>query len=243
MQSLLNLNNLNICYYENSKIIHSKKNLCNCTIISFQHNYNKTITNLPKSTIKIIFNVLFNKILDPEISNNYYSLPNSVLEIIFGNKFNQSVNCLPNLILILKFGNNFNQSVNNLPNTLETIIFGYNFNQSVIMLPNSIIKIEFGNSFFNSIVNLPNSINYLIFYNEDLYYYDDCDNKPYNLQSFIELRINNKLINKFINNLPKILKYLKIHNSIRMAHNNIFEITYPIVVINNLISYKRILNM
>lgn len=69
-----------------------------------------------------------------------YKFEPSIKTIIFGNKFNQSLDCLPEHIEIILFlyDSIFNNTVNNLPVNMQGIIFGRNFKQSIDLLPPSI---------------------------------------------------------------------------------------------------------
>ena len=70
-------------------------------------------------------------------------------------KFNQPVDNLPNSIVNLTFGEHFNQPVDNLPNSIVNLTFGEHFNQSVDNLPNSIVNLTFGKNFDKKIDNIP----------------------------------------------------------------------------------------
>lgn len=89
------------------------------------------IRSLP-STIKIIkFGNCFNNNVD-----------NLLEEIVFGTKFNSTVNHLPHSIKRLTFDTLFNQAVDNLPNLLEEIVFGSKSGQSTQVVAKNNIWIQ-----------------------------------------------------------------------------------------------------
>ena len=57
-------------------------------------------------------------------------------------KFNQPVDNLPNSIVNLTFGEHFNQSVDNLPNSIVNLTFGKNFDKKIDNIPIGLQKIK-----------------------------------------------------------------------------------------------------
>lgn len=104
----------------------------------------KTDISIPSGTTKVVFRYDF----DESIEDRY--IPDTVLEIIFGEYFNQSIfECIPNSVIRLIFGRRFNQSIFEcIPDSVEYLEFGDDFNQSIVnCIPPSVKHIVFGKNF------------------------------------------------------------------------------------------------
>src|SRR5690606_19243273 len=96
--------------------------------------------------------------------NKRVYVPSSVVQLVFGRFFNQSIDNLPSSIKYLIFGEAFNYPIDRLPSSITHLTFGANFNQSIRGLPSSITHLGLG-WFFNQPIYdcLPNSIIHLTF--------------------------------------------------------------------------------
>lgn len=134
------------------------------------------LTNLPPQTKYIKFNDNYNLIIDMLADTK-------ITHIIFGIKFNQSIDNLPWTIEYLYFGVDFNQQLDNLPGSMKKIIFtaGSNFNQSLDCLPNFLECLILPAEYNCRIDNLPNFLNNLeLNYN----YPNSLNNLPKSLEKF-----------------------------------------------------------
>jgi len=144
--------------------------------LTLGYNYNKIIL-LPPNLKYLKFGDRFNrpiKICTDDKIDTYQYIPKSVTTLIFGAKFNQSIqNAIPVGITRLEFGNDFNQSITNaIPLSLKYLTFGREFNQPIEhCFPSSttptgkiigIKHLTFGGQFNRPIKDcLPASITYL----------------------------------------------------------------------------------
>lgn len=118
---------------------------------TIKHNFKEDVAiikrngdSIPEGTTKVVFRYNFNGF----IGNRY--IPGTVLELIFGEHFNQPVFCcIPSNVVRLIFGKRFNQSIHEcIPNSVEYLEFGEDFNQSIInCIPPSVKHIVFGKKF------------------------------------------------------------------------------------------------
>ena len=164
-----------------------------------------------------------------------FDLPNSIIYLDFGKKFNKSLKTinLPKYLKKIKFGNEFNQPLNHikLPQNLEILQFGDEFNQSLdyVILPQTLKILQFGKKYQCSLfsVKFPNSLLELILGNSicTLPYF-----LPKNLEKIIlschfdysqnvfvvpctlkSLRVSGTASNKvLLDNLPLSLKTLEV---------------------------------
>ena len=138
---------------------------------------NITVMKFPpyhtKKDINNINNVLPDiLILDDDFISELteFDLPNSIIYLDFGKKFNKSLKNinLPKYLKKIKFGNEFNQSLNyiKLPKKLEILQFGDDFNQLLdyVILPQTLKILQFGKKYQCSLfsVKLPDSLLELI---------------------------------------------------------------------------------
>jgi len=118
---------------------------------TIKHNFEEDVAiikrncdSIPEGTTKVVFRYDFNGF----IGNRY--IPDTVLELIFGEYFNQSVlYCIPGNVIRLIFGKRFNQSIHKcIPDSVEYLEFGDDFNQSIInCIPPSVKHVVFGKNF------------------------------------------------------------------------------------------------
>ena len=102
------------------------------------------------------------------------ALPQGLLGLMLGGKFNQSLENvkLPDNLETLGFGREFNQLMDHvkLPARLKELAFGNNFNQSLIdvSLPSGLVRLTFGGSFNQNMghVIIPSSLRELQFGNK-----------------------------------------------------------------------------
>ena len=154
------------------------------------------LLNLSSQTKYIRFNHNFNQIIDILVDTN-------ITHIIFGNKFNQSVDNLSWIIEYLYFGQEFNQSLDNLPGSLKKLMFSIhsNFNQSLDCLPTCLEYLLLPADYKCQIDNLPNSLKYLELCHN---YSNSINNLPKSLEKFIFYR---SLISNW--NRNKTFTYIK----------------------------------
>lgn len=212
-------------------------------VIGFSINnksYNGILQNQYKFPSSIRFLELnfnkFNKLLDLSYLNNLlilnldgciefneplFNLPNSLVELILGPAFNQSLDYLPiNLEKLYICSNGdisqFNQPLDNLPKRLKWLWFFHNskFNQPINNLPDSIEVLNLGQSFNHPIDNLPENLIFLSFgYALQRIGLDSAFNcKINNLPRNLKFLILGNNFNHSINNLPKSIEVLAIFN-------------------------------
>lgn len=153
-------------------------------VLKFPANYNLIqIDKIPQNIVKLYLSNTFNqsidKLLNPNFGTSKPKPQTKLTHLVFGCKFNCTVNHLPDSLQYLYFGHSFNKSVNNLPNSLILISFGYNFNCSVDYLPSNLKHIIFGKNFSQPINNLKYGIKSITF---DYYYSCHIDKLPYGLE-------------------------------------------------------------
>ena len=165
-------------------------------VLKFPSNYNLIqIDKIPQNIIKLwlsnTFNQSVDKLLNPNFGTNKPKPSTKLTLLVFGNKFNNTVNYLPDSILYLYFGDDFNKSVDNLPKLLLHLSFGKSFNATVDNLPNELIFIKFGNKFNSTINLLPNSLKELQL---DENFSQSLNNLKYGLKSikFLNQNCNDK---------------------------------------------------
>jgi hypothetical protein len=158
-------------------------------------------TILPESLIKIVFDDKFNCLIK--------KFPDKLKKVVFGRNFNQQLDNLPNQLKKLYFrkGSRFNKSVEKLPDSIEYLIFGDHFNTGIFKLPKSLIKLKFGER-FNEIIHFTNSellteLTFGLNFNKLLIHY------PPNLK-FLKFDYRYK---KSLDNLPQSLKILYLHHT------------------------------
>lgn len=115
------------------------------------------INKIPKSVTHIILGNSFNLPI-----NNFHD---GLIYIKFGGEFNQSMgtinNCFPQSMKEIHFGNKFDQSLDNLPNNLTHLSLGKFFSKSIKNIPTSITHLHLGNDFTTIKESLPKSITHL----------------------------------------------------------------------------------
>lgn len=147
--------------------------------------------------------------------------------IVFGDKFNQSVNYLPPNILYLEFGKSFNQKLEKLPLKITHLILGHNYNKSTKYLPESIIWLEIS-KYFNLNLSLNLKVQHIVLNSLKLC----CTDLPDTLKYLSIGSINNNfVITKYPSQLTHIIYYSKIlHKQILMS--------LPYHVTNIIFAYK-----
>jgi hypothetical protein len=176
-----------------------------------KHNFEKT------SYVCWLVNEYLSNLVNTQISLVLLSnLSSQTKYIKFNYNYNQIIDMLADTnITHIIFGNKFNQSVDNLPWTMEYLGFGYEFNQTLDNLPGSMKKIIFSaNSKFNHLLDcLPSCLEYLLL---PVNYKCQIDNLP-NLLKYLEL---DSSYPNSLNNLPKSLeKFIFYHSFITMGGN------------------------
>ena len=149
--------------------------------LTFGYRYNRRILSsavFPESLKKLKFGNNYNKHIVYTVESGAKSrsdnpfivklLPDSLIDLSFGTKFDKQVNIgLPESLIKLEFGRNFNQPIEKpLPKTLQILKFGRKFNQPIILgiLPESLLELKFGHEFAHSIDGvLPQSLKVLEF--------------------------------------------------------------------------------
>jgi len=135
------------------------------------------LSNLSSQTKYIKFNDNYNLIIDVLVDTN-------ITHIIFGNKFNQSVDNLPWTMEYLGFGYEFNQTLDNLPGSMKKIMFtaNSNFNHPLDCLPSCLEYLILPGNYKCRIDNLPNSLKHLEL---DYSYQNSLNNLPKSLEKFV----------------------------------------------------------
>lgn len=127
--------------------------------------------NIPKDITHLCFDPTDNY----DINLNENSIPNNIIYLNLGHKFNKPLKKgdIPNSIKYLIIGDDFNQELNNdsIPNSVIHLEFGFSFNKPIKKgdLPNSIKYIVFGERFNQELNkdNLPSNIKHLEFKNSE----------------------------------------------------------------------------
>ena len=120
----------------------------------------------------------------PSVSKMLRTLPNSLLSLTFGDRFNQSMEnvTLPNGLQSLTFGYDFNQSMHNviLPTHLKSLTFGGRFNQSMenVTLPNGLQSLTFGVHFNQSMDKVEIPDNCRLFPPRDMHLLEEFPDDP-----------------------------------------------------------------
>lgn len=134
--------------------------LVNCyplpfTLKSLRHNFNHEIFNLPHLT---------SLQLDPShsCSFSFNSLPPSLSQITFGNRFDHNIDNLPSSLTYIKLGLAFNQPISSLPPSLKRLIFGHSYDQPLPPLPSSLTHLKLDGRFNQLLYNLPKSLSHLL---------------------------------------------------------------------------------
>ena len=165
-------------------------------IDTFLCEYDDEIKELPESLIKIKFGYKFNHSVD--------NLPQNLQELIFhdDSQFNKSIDNLPKSLISLKLEYKFNHSVDNLPQKLQELVFtdSSQFDKPIDNLPNNLISLKLGYLFNHSVNNLPKKLQELVFANNSKFN-KPIDNLP---NSLISLKLG-YLFDYSINNLPQNL--------------------------------------
>ncbi|ANB51080.1 hypothetical protein [Powai lake megavirus] len=159
-------------------------------------------SHIPKGVTHLIFQ---NYVPDITIG----SIPESVQEITFSDKFNKPIQkeYFPSGLRYLKFGQAFSQIIiDNLPDNLETLIVGLEFEQSIQgALPSTLKNLELHNT--TDISNcLPSGLEKLVI-NHHYLTGDICKHLPVGLKS---LTINSNNYVEISGNLPETLEYLNL---------------------------------
>lgn len=130
-----------------------------------------------KETNTMILPSNYNKEID--------SLPSSMTNLVFGEKYNKKINnILSNLNALthLTFGVCFDQKINELPESLTHLTFGHSFNQKVDNLPKMLIELGFSSN-CKIKNNIPENIKKIkIIFNDLDEYYSAVDNLPPNIK-------------------------------------------------------------
>ena len=200
-----------VCWQDNYKL--------QCSLIN--NIISNLLSNLSSETKYIKLNDNFNEIIDMIINTN-------ITHIIFGNKFNRSIDNLSWIIEYLHFGEEFNQSLNNLPGSVKKLIFSTNsnFNQQLDCLPNCLQYLLLPINYKCQIDNLPNSLKYLELYSK---YPNSLNNLPKSLEKFIfyysgELENNIKYTNyKYIKSSGFQIPFVPCYYD-EKKNNNIYHI-------------------
>lgn len=158
------------------------------------------------------------------IENNNDIIPQNIIHLKFGDKYNGKVNKLHNGLLTIWFGFNFNNSIDNLPESIYTLIIGEKFNQPISKLPLSLLYFTLKNKNFvfniplsNNVIMLndkkqilkllkcfPNEINIITM--ED--YNKNYKNKNKNTTDIKEINIPNNLTHSIDPDFHHLIKYI-----------------------------------
>jgi hypothetical protein len=154
-----------------------------------------------------------------------FNLPDSIIYLDFGNRFNKSLKytVLPKYLKKIKFGDNFSQPLDyiKLPETLEVIEFGKNYNTSLfcVKFPDSLREIIL-KSYFNAGLPtvLPSNIEKIVFGSE----FDYSVNTFLLPEKIKYLCISGDKTNKvLIDKLPSGIKTLKIIDRLDFEMQNL----------------------
>ncbi len=130
----------------------------------FGFNFNKPLCKLPKKVRTLIFNGMFNQLIEKNI------LSEKLTKLIFSTKFNQplDIGVLPDTITYLHFGCEYNQPFSQgvLPQELLELKLGHHFNQRLdkFILPNKLLKLQLGYTFNQKLISgsLPEKLECLL---------------------------------------------------------------------------------
>jgi len=139
---------------------------CHTTVthLTFGHNYNSFMKNMPLSITHLKFGNRFNRFIVGKIKpmvtylefgrdfnqSIIDAIPGSVTQLMFGDSFDQPIiGAIPKSVTHLVFGDSFNQPIiGAIPKSVTHLVFGNSFNQSILgAIPDSVIHLAFGNSF------------------------------------------------------------------------------------------------
>jgi len=140
-------------YFEKAEYDIANKIQLKITHLSFETNHDNLIRGIPKTVIHLIFGDRFNQSI-------HQLIPQSVTHLTFGHNFNREIgHDIPPSVTHLTFGYNFNREINNsIPPSVTHLTFGHCFNkilgQKCIkkrFIPKSVTHLTFGNKFNNPI--------------------------------------------------------------------------------------------
>ncbi len=142
------LKHLNCSNNKITKIINLNQPGSKLKHLNCSNNKISNLSDIPYNMVSMCYKS--NPIVKLKFIGNFIpkKYPKKLNHLIFGKKFNQSVDNLPNTITTLAFGEDFNKLVNNLPNNITFLSLCYRFNQPVDNLPNSITVLVLGTPLF-----------------------------------------------------------------------------------------------
>lgn len=174
------LQQLGICSYLNNKTIFNLSSVSSSLFLITQSHLAQHFTFTLNRPRKLV------EYNSNSVKRVYWVQPFVFLEKNTSEIFETS---LPTQLTHLSFNSEFNLPVDNcLPSSLTHLIFGQSFNQKVDNLPPLLSRLNFGIAFNKNIGYLPSKLVYL---------------------SFITCKeITQSSFNKYVDNLPRTLKYL-----------------------------------
>lgn len=175
---------------------------------------------------------------ESNFNQNIENLSHNLKKIIFGYKFNKSLNFLPHGIEEIKFTStsDFNQELNDLPQSLKKITLGSNFTHLLHCLPNKLEYLKISSLYSHKLTKLPEKLKYLYFEDIQNNIFPEIFFEPYEFNIFlpnnlIEINFPDNY-HKPINKIPNSLEILYINtnykhlNELKKEHQNIKIITF-----------------
>lgn len=134
-------------------------------------------------------------------------MPRNIQKVKFKEDFNKPIINLPKTITNIVFGNKFNQSIEGfLPTNLINLTFGFYFNQPITIFPKNLKRLCFGTKFNGLYKDLPKKLKHLKMF------IIKPDIVVENLPDSIEWLSIFCFCNVNIESLPKNIKNLWIHH-------------------------------
>lgn len=217
MVSFENLEVLNLGWNFNQCISTNYKNLKK---VYFSHRYNWPFT-ITETMEEVSFGSEYNQpvefkesLKNPQLRvikfSFYYNLALSIpknfihlTEIVFGDRFNQSVDNLPSCVTHLTFALYFNQAVDHLPSNLTHLTIAGTFNQPVDHLPSTLTHLDIFGHFDQPVDHLPRDLIVMKLRGD---FNQGVDHLPSNL---VKLLLDGKF-NQPVDYLPSSLRYLSL---------------------------------
>lgn len=185
--------------------------------------YHLPITKLPPNLKEFYSGNFFHQKIE-------FNFPDSIKKLVFGFRFNQSIENYPKNLKQLEFSAKFNKPIDNLPIGLESLYINGNFNQTIDNLPSTLKKISFfgiyPSQFNQPIDNLPVGL-------EELYLFWDFNQPIDMLPANLQIIYLSSSFNQPLNNLPSNLKKIvfpaggKFNHKIDNFPDSIEEIELP----------------
>lgn len=178
--------------------------------------------------------------INEDIGEYLKLIPNTIIELSFGDNFDSIISYIPFFIKKIEFGGIFNKKLDFLKNSNINIIkiYGGIFNQDIDNLPLTIKKIQIIGIFNKTLDNLPNELEELIInsdnFNIPINKFPDLlktfilrsqlfNHKINNFNDKLEFLFIGDIYNHSLNNLPNSLKYLRLSDRYNLPIDDLNE--------------------